>query len=232
MDSLDIKKILTKYEFFLGLLKLEPQLFKIKTVEMDLKGDLNPTTELNNLFFRDNNWLGFQDFFILYLKKHEIKLKELCNQNDWNGFKEGLKARLYRTQFGFLTEYHAFYVAKLVFGDERVIRNLKLDKEGVDFQILYLGNKYNIHIFVDTERSWYYRNFKSRFKNVEQEEGIHINLPYSLKPGFIHSLRFLLNGFGVYQEDYLKYLKKEIDTHKIKNNNINSLNKNGFIYTA
>lgn len=231
MNNMEIKQFLDKYESFLSSLVLEPELFKIKTVEMDLKGDLNPTDELNTLFFKEKNWLGFQDFFNYYLKKHIEELKKMRGQNDLEEFKNGLRARLYRTQFGFLTEYHAFFVAKLVFGDCNVTRNPALDKAGVDFQIFYMDKKFNIHIFVDTERGWYYRNFKSKFKSVEKEEGIHVNLPYSLKENYIHSLRFLPNGFGVYTEDYLKYLKKEIESGKIKNNNIVSVGQNGFKYS-
>ncbi len=227
---MDTKIYLQKYESFLSSLSLQPQLYKIKTVENDLKGELNPTNTLNYIFFEKNTWIGFEDFFNYYLLQNGDKLKLLCRNNDWNKFKEGLKARLYRTQFGFLTEYHAFYVAKVIFGDENVKRSLELDKLGIDFQIFYLNNKYNLHIFVDTERAWYYRRFKSKYKNVDKEEGIHVNLPYKLNSGFIHSLRYLPNGFGVYTEEYLKYLKDQIDLKKIKNNNIISVTKEGFTY--
>jgi len=230
MNSSELKEIISTYEIFLSKLILEPQLFRIKTVEMDLKGPLNPTNDLNTLFFIEKNWLGFQDFLNYYVKKYSEPLKKLCGVADWEKFKSGLKARLYRTQFGFLTEYHAFFIAKLVFGDDNVKRNTDLDKIGVDFQIFYLGKTFNIHIFVDTDRAWYYRRFKTNFKSVEQKEGSHVNLPYNLQQGYINSLRFLPNGFGVYTKDYLEYLKSQIDTGKIGNNNISAVGENGFKY--
>lgn len=128
---------LQKYESFLSSLRLQPELHKIKTVEIDLKGDLNPTNMLDYLFFKINHWVSFDDFFNYYLSKNEEKLKSLCKDNDWDKFKEGLKARLYRTLIGFLTEYHAFYMAKTIFGDENVKRSPELDKTGIDFQIFY-----------------------------------------------------------------------------------------------
>ena len=111
-------------------------LFRIKTVEMDLRGILNPTNELNTLFFDENCWLDFKDFFIYYYKKYNKELKTISSDNGWNEFTVGLRARLYRTQVGFLTEYHAFYLSKLIFGDERVVRSISLDKRGVDFQCI------------------------------------------------------------------------------------------------
>ncbi len=44
--------LLEKYELFLSKLVLEPMLYKNKTVEIDLKGSLNPSTLLDNLFFK------------------------------------------------------------------------------------------------------------------------------------------------------------------------------------
>jgi hypothetical protein len=222
--------ILNRYEKFLANLQLEPDLFRIKTVEMDLRGILNPINELDNLFFKKEKWLGFQDFFTFYLERYDKELKIECKDNNWEDFTKGLKARLYRTQFGFLTEYHAFLIAKLLFGDEKVNRSVTLDKKGVDFQIFYNKEIYNIHIFVDTERAWYFRKIKSKYKNVEQEEGIHVNLPYSLQKDNIHSVKFLPNGFGIFRKDYFEYLKSQIDLGKIKNNNISSVGKNEFTY--
>ncbi len=167
------------------------------------------------------------------INKQELeKLYHLHYKSKFNPktFVDGLKARLYRTQFGFLTEYHAYFIAKIVFGESNVTRDVKLDKIGVDFQIYFENNSYNIHIFVDTERSWYYRNKKSKDKNVDDYYGIHVNLPYSLKNNLIHSLKFLENGFGIYKKEYFEYLKQEIDNDNIKNNNIIKMNSNGFIY--
>ncbi|HRP17355.1 MAG TPA: hypothetical protein PL128_05105, partial [Ginsengibacter sp.] len=59
--------ILEQYESFLESLTLYPQLYKTKTVEMDLKGYLNPSHLLNELYFNQQKWLTFEQFFTHYL---------------------------------------------------------------------------------------------------------------------------------------------------------------------
>ena len=108
-----MKQTILKYEDFLRTLVLYPSLWKVKNVEMDLKGNLNPSNELDDLFFNQNKWVGFQEFFSYYLNKHREKLIELCGEGSRDEFKLGLRARLYRTQFSILTEYHAYFVACL-----------------------------------------------------------------------------------------------------------------------
>ena len=198
---------------------------------MDLKGELNPSHLLNDFFITQNRWLSFSDFFDFYFAKYKDDIKTRFAFADYNQFIEGLRARLYRTQFGFLTEYHAYYLSASVFGDENVNRSTDLDRLGVDFQIKYSGQIFNIHIFVDTPRAWEFRNYKSQFKGVNNVAGIHVNLPYSLKEGRFNSLRFLKNRFGIYTEYYLNHLKSEIILGKIKNNNIIATSENGFIYS-
>ena len=219
-----------KYEEFLESLELFPALFRIKDIEMDLKGVLNPSYILDELFFNENKWLTFKEFNNYYFETYKDIIKERFNFNSYEDFKEGLRARLYRTQFGFLTEYHAFFLSSILFGEENVNRSVALDKAGVDFQISLNRTLYNIHIFVDTVRSWEYRNYKSRYKSVDSIPGIHTNLPYSLDSGKFNSLRFLRNRFGVYTTSYLNYFKNEAVNGRIKDCNITGTNKEGFIY--
>lgn len=221
---------LAKYEQFCESLVLEPELFRIKTFEEDLKNDLNPSYELDDLFFNRDNWLSFHDFYKYYFAKHKDSILHRYGFNSYDEFSEGLKARLYRTQFGFLTEYHAFFLAKTIFGDNSVSRSVQMDRAGVDFQIDINSIRFNIHIFVDTERSWSYRIFKSKNKYVDSMPGIHVNLPYSLKSGRFNSLRYLKNRFGVYTVRYLDYFKNEVLKGNIKDNNIVGTSPNGFIY--
>ena len=211
---------------FLKTLEKDNDLFRVKTVEMDLKGMLNPTNVLDDLFFKQQKWLGFDEFYLYYVQKFSEQLIRKFNPTNIENFRLGLKARLYRTQFGFLTEYQAFLLAKEIFGD--VVRDIALDKRGVDFQITYNGKKYNIHIFVDTSRSWFYRNFKSQHKHVESVEGIHVNLPYALETNKFNSLMYLPNGFGIYTKEYFEHFKKEIDSGTLKK--IIGTKDDGFIY--
>jgi hypothetical protein len=221
-----------EYESFLGSLQLFPELFKNKTVEMDLKGELNPSFMLDDLFFKQKKWLSFTAFFDYYFNQHKDEIKNRFGFSNYESFADGLRARLYRTQFGFLTEYHAFFLSAALFGEKNVSRNTELDLAGVDFQVHLHGNLYNIHIFIDSQRAWDYRNYKSTHKQVNNWPGIHVNLPYSLKAGCFNSLRFLKNRFGVYTESYLRYFENEVKTGKIKNNNITGTTAKGFIYSS
>lgn len=223
---------LLEYESFLESLQLFPQLFKVKSVEMDLKGELNPSYLLDDLFFKQKKWLSFSEFNDYYFERYKDAIKQQFSYPDYQHFAEGLKARLYRTQFGFLTEYHAFFLASVLFGEENVRRGTQLDLAGVDFEIRLEQLVYNMHIFVDSPRAWAFRNYKSKFKQVNSLPGIHVNLPYSLKDGRINSLRFLKNRFGVYTENYLRYFEQEAKAGRIKNNNISGTTAQGFIYST
>jgi len=216
---------------FLSSLKLNPSLTKIKTVEVDLKDTLNPTIWLNQTFFEQNNWLNFREFYEYYLQSNEKELRIEFSNVDWEDLKKGLEARLYRTQFGMLTEYHAYFLCKEFFGEKNVTRDAQLDRIGVDFQIKFDHQLYNIHIFVDTDRAWAYRRYKVQNKQSNKVDGLHVNLPYSLsRNNHFNSLNYLSNGFGIYSEKYLEYLKNEMLLGNIKNDNIIATTSRGFIY--
>ncbi len=218
------------FQDFLASLKTDSDLFKYKTIEIDLNNDLNPTNYLNDLFFEQNKWLNFNEFYEYYLSKNLSQIKLLFSDLEEEELKKGIRARLYRTQFGILTEYHAYYASRCIFGADNVFRDKSQDKIGVDYSITLNDKIYHIHIFVDTKRSWKFRKIKSEFKNADSLHGIHVNLPYSLKEGRFNSVRYLSNGFGIYTSRYLKYLKEEILSGRIQHNNIVGTNKDSFIY--
>jgi TaqI restriction endonuclease len=207
---------LKEYEDFLSSLQLFPELFRIKDVEMDLKGELNPSSILDDLFFKQKQWLSFTGFFDFYFNRYKDEIKKRFAFPEYECFLQGLRARLYRTQFGFLTEYHAFFLSSILFGVENVTRSTDMDIAGVDFQVKLENNLYNIHIFVDTLRAWSFRNYKSQYN--------------SLQAGKFNSLRFLKNRFGVYTEAYLRYFENEARSGRIKNNTISGTTATGFIY--
>lgn len=213
------------YQKFLASLQLDSSLFRVKTFEQDLKGELNPSKLLDALFFEQERWLNFEAFYSLYLEKHEKALKAFPNFSE-----KGLRARLYRTQFGILTEYHAFWACKCIFGIDAVRRDTHWDSAGVDFRIYFQGKIYNVHIFVDTPRAWEYRKYKTAHKKVEQMEGIHLNLPYSLKANRFNSLHFLPNGFGIYTSRYLLYVKKEMESGVFTQKKVVGTSSQGFLY--
>ncbi len=220
-----------QFESFLSSLTLYPALSKIKNVEIDLKGKLNPSFHLDKLFFHEKKWLSFEQFYYYYFDQYKDIIKNEFGFTDDALFEKGLWARLYRTQFGFLTEYHAFYLCSDFFGKEKLNRSVELDKAGVDFQLMVNDKIFNIHIFVDTPRAWSFRKYKSTHKNVNSLQGVHVNLPYSLKENNFNSLRYLKNKFGIYTISYLQYLKKQIEMGRIKNNNIAGTTSKGFVYT-
>jgi hypothetical protein len=222
--------MLRAYLEFLCSLRLNPHLAQIKSFEADLKGALNPSKLLNELFFVQNRWLNFDAFFNLYWKKHQALLKDKFSALNEQELLRGLRARLYRTQCGILTEYQAFLGAQAIFGNENVHRSIELDQTGVDFSITHQESYYHIHIFVDTQRAWHYRKYKSAYKQVESAEGIHVDLPYSLKNDRINSLYYLPNGFGVYTPAYLRYLQQEIYSGNLLRFSVNGVNEQGFIY--
>jgi len=106
---MDINKKIRDFENFLSSLKLNSNLRTIKTFEFDSPNIPSFSKELNRLFFIEQKWLNFEEFYDFYINKHKIKN---LFKGDWNKYLLGLKARLYRVQFGFLTEFHAFLLAK------------------------------------------------------------------------------------------------------------------------
>ena len=141
-----MSEILQQYESFLSSLTLHPSLSTIKSIEMDLKGELNPSYHLDKLFFQEKKWLSFEQFYYYYFDQYKDVIKKEFGFTDEVTFEKGLWARLYRTQFGFLTEYHAFYLCSEFFGKEKLNRSVELDKAGVDFQLMVDDIVFNVHI--------------------------------------------------------------------------------------
>ncbi|WKN32917.1 TaqI family restriction endonuclease [Porifericola rhodea] len=224
--------MLKAYLEFLASLKLDNRLRSIRCLEEDLRGELNPACLLDELFFEKKQWVDFETFYDMYLEAKLEQLQVRFQDKKQQDLLKGLKARLYRTQCGILTEYQAFLAARLVFGEQYVHRSIAQDKRGVDFSIWHQQKTYHVHIFVDSSRAWYYRQYKSEFKNVEQSAGIHINFPYALAPGKLNSLYYLPNGFGVYTPAYLHYLHTELYSGKLLKNQVCGVKEDGFIYRS
>jgi len=205
----------SELERFLETLTLSEKHRAFKGFEVDLRGDLNPTRLLNELFWTKHEWLNFEAFFERYVRMFYPMLKrEFREEIAQLGVKFGshLSARLYRTQIGFLTEYHCALLCQEVFAPEAftAVRSPELDRVGVDLQLVRETERYNLHIFVDSPRAWKFRREKRLRKSSNQESGVHIDFPYQVRRGCIHSLRLLSNGFGVYRREYVEHLKGKI----------------------
>ncbi|MFQ3599603.1 MAG: TaqI family restriction endonuclease, partial [Chloroherpetonaceae bacterium] len=186
-----------------------------KGFEVDLRGNLNPTRILNDLFWAKKEWLNIEEFFERYVRMAYPDLKRMFPKEIAQlGAKFGshLAARLYRTQIGFLTEYHCAMLCEEIFSPEgfEVRRSPDLDRLGVDMQLVRQTACYNLHIFVDSPRAWNFRREKRLRKSSNHQEGTHIDFPYQVRSGCIHSLRLLSNGFGVYRQEYVEHLKHKI----------------------
>ncbi len=189
---------------------------------MDLKQSLNPTTLMEEFFLCKNLWIGFLEFYKEYRDRFRDELRRL-HEGRYRHLREGdfyrnLEARLYRTYLGILTEYHAYFLAGEVFGAESVKRGSQLDKIGVDFQILYGDDVYNMHILVDTPRAWEYRLRKWVEKESDKTCGIHVNFPYTMceSTSKISRSKRLSNGFFVYTKEYMEYLRAEITSGSLR----------------
>ena len=221
---------LEDFEKFLSSLVLNKSLFYVKTVEFDLRGDLNPTNDLNKLFFEEQKFLWFNEFYKYYINKHKEDLNLLIQKYWKDDFLKWLEARLYRTQFWFLTEYHAYFKCLSIFPKNSVIRNPELDKKWIDFQIKWKWELYNIHVFVDTERARKFREYKKNFKHVDEFQWTHVNFPYSLWTKKINTVKYLPNGFWIYTDLYVNYLRNCINSWILKWKTIIWVDENWFIF--
>ena len=91
----------------------------IKIVEMDLPKDIQAIELLYKVYWDEKKFISFDDFYKRYLKEKKETVKKfkikttMCD----DCFKRGLKARIYRTQAGLITQIHGGYVAESVFGE-------------------------------------------------------------------------------------------------------------------
>ncbi len=84
------KTFIQQYESFLSTLTLYPSLSKIKNVEMDLKGELNPSFHLDKLFFQDRKWLSFEQFYYYYFDQYKDVIKKDFGLTENAQYEKGL----------------------------------------------------------------------------------------------------------------------------------------------
>lgn len=117
---------ISELEAFLQTLNLSEKHRNFKGFEVDLRGNLNPTSMLNEIFWTKKEWLNIEEFFIeeffeRYVRMMYPDLKRMfAKEIGQLGAKFGshLAARLYRTQVGFLTEYHCAALCQEIFEPE------------------------------------------------------------------------------------------------------------------
>ena len=115
---------------------------------MDLSKDIQAIELLYKVYWDEKKFVSFDNFYKRYLKEkkeavEKFKIKTtMCD----DCFKRGLKARIYRTWAGLITQIHAGYVAESVFGKGLVIMSEELDHQGADMRVEYKGHFLNYQV--------------------------------------------------------------------------------------
>ena len=203
----------------------------IKIVEMDLPKEIQAISLLYKVYWVEKNFISFDEFYKRYLKeKKEVigsfRIKTtMCK----DCFYRGLKARIYRTWAGLITQIHAGYVAESVFGSGSVNMSRELDSMGADIRVEYKGHKLNYQVKKESYSGVMSRKPLPRKKTIEGEPlDIYYEVPNSTifdnpktKKGefripytrFIEDKRTerLPNGFIIFTRDVFLQKKNEID---------------------
>lgn len=142
---------LEKFDKFLQTVPLKDYRKKysnIKIVEMDLSKDIQAIKFLYKVYWDEKKFISFDDFYKRYLQEKKEALEKfkikttMCD----DCFSRGLKARIYRTWAGLITQIHAGYVAESVFGEGTVSMSEQLDHQGADIRVEYKGHFLNYQI--------------------------------------------------------------------------------------
>lgn len=235
MKIKDLPKIdrpLEEFEKFLKTVDLQGYRKKyshIKIVEMDLSKDIQAIELLYKVYWDEKKFISFNDFYNRYLheKKKQIEEFRLKSTICKDCFYRGLKARIYRTWAGLITQIHAGYVAELVFSEGMVLMSAELDSQGADIRVEYRGFFLNYQVKKTSHSGVMSRRPLPRKRKLKGEAiDIKYEVPTCLlnpktKKGEFRQpyLRFLEdkrtrafdNGFVVFTSYAFEGKKKEID---------------------
>ena len=223
---------LEKFDKFLKTVDLKDYRKKyshIKIVEMDLSKDIQAIKLLYKVYWDEKKFISFDEFYDRYLKEKKKQVEKFRIKSTMckNCFSRGLKARIYRTWAGLITQIHAGYVAESVFGKGTVLMSEELDHYGADIRVEYKGRFLNYQVKKTSFSGVMSRKPLPRKKRIEGENiDIKYEVPACLsdpktKKGEFRLpyLRFLEdkrtkafeNGFVVFTSYAFKRKKKEID---------------------
>ncbi len=201
----------------------------IKIVEMDLSKDIQAIELLYKVYWDEKKFLAFDDFYKRYLqeKKDAIERFKIKTTMCDDCFSRGLKARIYRTWAGLITQIHTGYVAESVFGKGAVSMSEKLDHQGADIRVEYKGHFLNYQVKKTSHSGVMSRRplpRKSKLKgesiDIKYEVPTCLSDPKTKKGAFrLPYLRFVKdkrtksfeNGFVVFTPYAFEDKKKEID---------------------
>jgi hypothetical protein len=143
--------LLEKFEKFLKTVDLQgyrKKYSQVKIVEMDLPKEIQAIELLYKVYWNEKNFLTFENFYARYLKEKRARLEKFRLKSTMceDCFYRGLKARIYRTWAGLITQIHAGYVAESVFGNGTVSMSAELDSQGADIRVEYKGHFLNYQV--------------------------------------------------------------------------------------
>jgi len=216
LESVDLRDYRKKYS-------------RIKIVEMDLPKDIQAIELLYKVYWEEQKFLNYEDFYKRYLnEKAELAEKFMVKSTMCKDcFRRGLEARIYRTWAGLITQIHAGYVAESVFGNGTVFMSAELDSQGADIRVEYKGHflnyqvKKTIYSGVKSGRPLPRKNkLKGEPIDIKYEVPMSLSDPKTKKGEFRKPyLRFLedkrtkalSNGFVVFTKLTFEPKKVEID---------------------
>ncbi len=124
------------------------QYSSIKIVEMDLPKSIQAIELLYKVYWDEKKFLDFDDFYERYIKEKKTEIEKFRQKSTMceDCFYRGLKARIYRTWAGLITQIHAGYVAEDVFGEGTVSMSALLDSQGADIRVNYRSHFLNYQV--------------------------------------------------------------------------------------
>jgi len=138
----------TEFLKTVDLKKYRKQYAYIKIVEMDLPKNIQAIVLLYKVYWEEKKFLTFEEFYNRYFEEKKELLEEFRIKTTMckDCFYRGIKARIYRTWAGLITQIHAGYVAESVFGDGSVEMSRELDSLGADIRVKYKGHILNYQV--------------------------------------------------------------------------------------
>lgn len=120
----------------------------VKILEMDMPKDTQAINLLYQVYWEERTPMSWEDFYERYRKDRAQALEAFRKKTTMcdDCFERGLKARIYRTWAGLITQIHGGYVAESVFGKGAVAMSRELDSMGADIRVTYKGEHLNYQV--------------------------------------------------------------------------------------
>lgn len=188
---------------------------KIKTVEMDLPKNIQALKTIYEQYWDNKdsleNPLDFDEYYELYWKTNEKDIEDFWNNSGYGKtcdcFRNGLKARIYRTWASLITQIQGGYVAETVFGEGSVQMSSELDHKNIDIQIVNPKNTKEIKLKIQIKKETHRPEIARMHKNVANENGV-VDVYYIVPtPENYANPKYKVNGKNFKAGDYKPFVK-------------------------